>query len=55
MRKTIFAIAFALAVVGAGIIAGSMGDPEPAEAKCSSTVLMTLQVQFGFRVRAGSD
>jgi hypothetical protein len=36
MRKTILAIAFALAVAGAGFIAGSMVDPEPAEAKCSS-------------------
>ena len=36
MRKTILAIAFALAVAGAGFIAGSMGDPEPAEARCSS-------------------
>jgi hypothetical protein len=36
MRKTIFAIAIALAVACAGFIAGSMGDPEPAEAKCSS-------------------
>ena len=35
MRKTILAIAFALAVVGVGIVAGSMVDPEPAEAKCS--------------------
>jgi hypothetical protein len=36
MRKAILAIAFALAVAGAGFIAGSMGDPGPAEAKCSS-------------------
>jgi hypothetical protein len=36
MRKTIFAIAIAVAVAGAGFIAGSMGDPEPAQAKCSS-------------------
>ena len=36
MRKTIFAVAFALAVAGAGFVAGSMLDPEPAEAKCSS-------------------
>jgi hypothetical protein len=36
MRKSILAIAFALAVAGAGFIAGSMGDPEPAEARCSS-------------------
>ena len=36
MRKTIFAIAIALAVAGAGFIAGSIGDPKPAEAKCSS-------------------
>jgi hypothetical protein len=35
-KKTILAIAFALAVAGAGFIAGSMGDPEPAEARCSS-------------------
>jgi hypothetical protein len=35
-KKTILAIAFALAVASAGFIAGSMGDPEPAEAKCSS-------------------
>jgi hypothetical protein len=35
-KKTIFAIAFALAVACAGFIAGSMGDPEPAEARCSS-------------------
>jgi hypothetical protein len=36
MRKTLLAIAFALAVAGAGFIAGAMSDPEPAEAKCSS-------------------
>ena len=36
MRKTIFAIAIALAVACVGFIAGSMGDPEPAEARCSS-------------------
>jgi hypothetical protein len=36
MRKSILAVAFALAVACAGFIAGSMGDPEPAEAKCSS-------------------
>jgi hypothetical protein len=36
MRNTIFAIAIAIAVACAGFIAGSMGDPEPAEAKCSS-------------------
>jgi hypothetical protein len=36
MRKTIAAVAIALAVACAGFIAGSMGDPEPAEAKCSS-------------------
>ena len=36
MRKTLLALSFALAVVGAGFIAGSMGDPEPAEARCSS-------------------
>ena len=36
MRKAIFAIAMTLAVACAGFIAGSMGDPEPAEAKCSS-------------------
>jgi hypothetical protein len=36
MRKAILAIAFALAVVGAGFVAGSMLDPEPAEAGCTS-------------------
>jgi hypothetical protein len=36
MRKAVFAIAVALAVAGAGFIAGSMGASEPAEAKCSS-------------------
>ena len=36
MRKLIFAIAIALAVTGAGFIAGSMLDPEPAQAGCSS-------------------
>jgi hypothetical protein len=36
MRKTLLAIAFALAVAGAGFIAGAIGDPEPAEARCSS-------------------
>jgi hypothetical protein len=36
MRKSIFAVAIALAVACAGFIAGSMGDPEPAEARCSS-------------------
>jgi hypothetical protein len=36
MRKAIFAIAIALAVAGAGFAAGSMLDPGPAEAKCSS-------------------
>jgi hypothetical protein len=36
MRKVIFAIAMALAVAGAGFIAGSMVDPEPAEAGCTS-------------------
>jgi len=35
MRKAIFAIALALAVAGAGFVAGSMVDPEPAEAGCS--------------------
>lgn len=35
MRKALVAIAFALAVVGAGFVAGSMLDPEPAEAGCS--------------------
>jgi hypothetical protein len=36
MRKAIFAIAMALAVAGAGFVAGSMADPEPAEAGCTS-------------------
>jgi hypothetical protein len=36
MRKAIIAIAIALAVVGAGFAAGSMFDPEPAFAGCSS-------------------
>lgn len=35
MRKAIVAIAFALAVAGAGFIAGSIVDPGPAEAGCS--------------------
>src|SRR3954470_23044094 len=35
-KKTILAVAFALAVAGAGLIAGTMADPEPAEARCSS-------------------
>jgi hypothetical protein len=36
MRKSIFAVAVALAVACAGFVVGSMGDPEPAEARCSS-------------------
>lgn len=36
MRKSFLAIAFALAVAGAGFIAGSMFDPEPAQAGCTS-------------------
>jgi hypothetical protein len=36
MRKAIFAIAMALALAGAGFVAGSMVDPEPAEAGCTS-------------------
>lgn len=36
MRKIIFAIAIALAVTGAGFVAGSMMDPEAAQASCSS-------------------
>jgi hypothetical protein len=36
MRKSILAIAFALAVAGAGFVAGSMLDPRPAEAGCTS-------------------
>jgi hypothetical protein len=36
MRKAIFAMAMALAVAGAGFVAGSMVDPEPAEAGCTS-------------------
>jgi hypothetical protein len=35
MRKAILAIAFALAVVGAGFIAGAVYDPEPAVAGCT--------------------
>jgi hypothetical protein len=35
MRKAILAIVFALAVVGAGFVAGSMLDPEPAVAGCT--------------------
>jgi hypothetical protein len=35
MRKAILVIAFALAVVGAGFIAGAVVDPEPAEAGCT--------------------
>lgn len=36
MRKVILAIAIVFAVAGAGFIAGSMIDPEPAQAGCSS-------------------
>jgi hypothetical protein len=36
MRKAILAIAFAIAVAGAGFVAGSMFDPEPALAGCTS-------------------
>ncbi len=36
MRKAIIAIAIALAVAGAGFVAGSMVDPEPAQAGCTS-------------------
>jgi hypothetical protein len=35
MRKAIFAIAVALAMVGAGVAAFSIIDPEPAAAGCS--------------------
>jgi hypothetical protein len=35
MRKAILAIAFAVAVVGAGFIAGAVFDPEPAVAGCT--------------------
>jgi hypothetical protein len=34
MRKFIAAIAIVLAVAGAGFVAGSMIDPEPAQAGC---------------------
>jgi hypothetical protein len=36
MRKVIFTIAIALAIAGAGFVAGSIIDPVPAQAKCSS-------------------
>jgi hypothetical protein len=35
MRKAILAIAFALAVVGAGVVVATLADPEPAAAGCS--------------------
>jgi hypothetical protein len=36
MRKIIFVIAIAAAVVGAGVVVASLADPELAAAKCSS-------------------
>jgi hypothetical protein len=35
MRKVIFAIAIVVAVAGAGFVASSMLDPEPAQAGCT--------------------
>jgi len=36
MRKIIFVIAIAAAVVGAGVVVASLADPELAAAKCTS-------------------
>jgi hypothetical protein len=36
MRKIIFVIAIAAAVVGAGVVVASLSNPELAAAKCSS-------------------
>jgi hypothetical protein len=36
MRKAIFAIIFAVAVIGAGAVVATLADPEPAVAGCSS-------------------
>jgi hypothetical protein len=35
MRKAIFAIAVAFAVIGAGVVVATLADPEPAQAGCS--------------------